>query len=663
MPIISDYEQFWLDYIKARYPAWLRLAQDNENSIVWKYDYVNVFAVTALNSLIEAWADQLTIWTATEIGLLAWEEFLNIPEGTGKSFDTRRGIIRSKLWAKFTTIENLRAVIKAFLPEGVAYQIVEYWKDTDADPNAVFNYSVLVPEGTMTNNEYDTMLEVLRNIHPTHCNLILTELVKIADSIGTSDEITYIKKHLKWIRADKETDFPVVWTKQLSVGHDKFYNWVLGGTHWDLMSGAVVERDQMSLLWGKHVSYGKTYTAVNDWLADGGITCSGKNMVFNWTSANVKITSSPELQLLDWCLERKGTPTAFTGQQYLVSKGRPWTDSSGNNVSYAMYTTSDGSVGLFFEQSNWADRLWLSSYNLPSWVETHLVGMYDYTIWEFRIYANWVLVDSHNIGQHEPEKNNKNVSIGAWRLTTPQYFYEGTVEYVRIYNRPLSASEVTDVYNQKVILRGMVLWIRGWLHTGTDAAPSVFYNVRNRYDLSEIGLTSKDEQTLCRRVFYGDSSGVTWLWAYNGRLNMYIQNDGTVLVEANGIGWRRYFSVEKLQENQINSIVIRINNYLWDNARVSNDVDFIINGVLSTKTTSGIWSDTSTNRNFMLGSKNGTTNNNAIDKYDILEFVMFDKAISTTHAIEWHNDNPRKNVVRGSFWQILIWEMRHDLFA
>lgn len=183
----------------------MRSEAENENSTIWAYDYVNVFILNALNSLIESWTNQLVIGTATELGLSAWEEFLKIADGSTKTISTRRAIIRAKLGAKFTTIENMKKVIEAFLPANTVYQVIELRKDPDASSSNVFDYAVEVPEGVISDTLYNEMLDILREIQPAHCNLILNEITALVDSIWVSDDISTTYNHEELIRADEDT--------------------------------------------------------------------------------------------------------------------------------------------------------------------------------------------------------------------------------------------------------------------------------------------------------------------------------------------------------------------------------------------------------------------------------------------------------------------------
>jgi hypothetical protein len=262
MPTPTAPEQFWLDYIQSRYPAWIRQAQLDDTSMAWKYDYKNVFVVNMLNALIEKGSEQITIAKADEFGLAEWENFLGLPSWEDKTLAVRRGIIRAKLGLKFATVANLKAIIRSFLPEWTNFNIVEYRRDAWVVTADLFKYSVLVPEGSLSSEDYDAMIELLQQIQPAHCELILMELVEIADSIGMTEGITYTRLHYYWTRGDEYTEQPKIWVKSIRPEHTAFYDGTPNEIHWAL-EWVTPERNFISLLDEWHVDYG----------TDAGLTC------------------------------------------------------------------------------------------------------------------------------------------------------------------------------------------------------------------------------------------------------------------------------------------------------------------------------------------------------------------------------------------------------
>ena len=85
-------------------------------------------------------------------------------------------------------------------------------------------------------------------------------------------------------------------------------------------------------------------------------------------------------------------------------------------------------------------------YNIPSedegsWI--HLVGLYDGSYW--RLYRNGIQVSSRRSGTGAVEVN-ESWAIGAKARGTAR-FYNGSIDEVIIYDRALTSSEVSELYN------------------------------------------------------------------------------------------------------------------------------------------------------------------------------------------------------------------------
>jgi alpha-tubulin suppressor-like RCC1 family protein len=110
---------------------------------------------------------------------------------------------------------------------------------------------------------------------------------------------------------------------------------------------------------------------------------------------------------------------------------------AGSNDNFVMGVTSDG-VAM-------TDRESVVLPVMGTWY--HVVGVYNATAQTLDIYINGVLNNGTLTGTVPASQFNsaQNVNIGR-RLTAPNRYFDGDIDDVRIYDRPLSASEISDLY-------------------------------------------------------------------------------------------------------------------------------------------------------------------------------------------------------------------------
>lgn len=61
MPILSAQEQQWLEYLQSLYPVGMRSAAEDTDSVLRTYDYVRIFVINMLATIIKDGSDQLVI--------------------------------------------------------------------------------------------------------------------------------------------------------------------------------------------------------------------------------------------------------------------------------------------------------------------------------------------------------------------------------------------------------------------------------------------------------------------------------------------------------------------------------------------------------------------------------------------------------------------------
>jgi len=153
------------------------------------------------------------------------------------------------------------------------------------------------------------------------------------------------------------------------------------------------------------------------------------------------------------------TSTDFGTEAFIVNKGGIGSDSAGQNQNYQISMNSGEQIKVGFETGTGADFFVLSvnKYNDNQW--HYAVVTYDGAT--IRLYIDGVQVATKSTGGASPETSGtKPVRIGAnSRVTPPGNFFIGNVDEVRIWNRALSSSEVTNAFAGTFNTAGQVLYL------------------------------------------------------------------------------------------------------------------------------------------------------------------------------------------------------------
>ena len=117
------------------------------------------------------------------------------------------------------------------------------------------------------------------------------------------------------------------------------------------------------------------------------------------------------------------------------------------------FKNSDGKTLFVIESLSWRAASKIIPFEAGSW--HHFVGVYNMT--NDTIYLHWdgELVASSQ-GSGELASTEANFYIGKTGWSTR--WFDGVIDDVRIYNRPLSSSEIQDNYNGSVSTSGLVSW-------------------------------------------------------------------------------------------------------------------------------------------------------------------------------------------------------------
>jgi hypothetical protein len=109
------------------------------------------------------------------------------------------------------------------------------------------------------------------------------------------------------------------------------------------------------------------------------------------------------------------------------------------NFAWIHITASFVQTLHFRSGGTWYRTPILQSLSANTWY--HIVGTYDGT--DLKVYVNGI-EDNSTSASVIPENNTNNVHIGS--TTAASSFFDGKIDDVRIYNRALTATDVTSLY-------------------------------------------------------------------------------------------------------------------------------------------------------------------------------------------------------------------------
>ena len=127
-----------------------------------------------------------------------------------------------------------------------------------------------------------------------------------------------------------------------------------------------------------------------------------------------------------------------SGEDCIISKG----SEVGGNPGYAIYTTS--TTGIQFELQNTDGTRKYANVTRTAGVWAHIVLTYNSATSTMTPYLNGV-AGTPTTSVSGTFTNADSLTIGGH--STYSYFYQGSIDDARIYNRALSASEITAMYN------------------------------------------------------------------------------------------------------------------------------------------------------------------------------------------------------------------------
>ncbi|MBI4463410.1 MAG: LamG domain-containing protein, partial [Acidobacteria bacterium] len=175
----------------------------------------------------------------------------------------------------------------------------------------------------------------------------------------------------------------------------------------------------------------------------------------------------PAKVTLDAWVKRSGSPGTY---RYIVTKG----GYDCSNASYALYTGGGGGLQFYISPAPGSFRLSPAALTSQVWDGNwhHVAGTYDGT--SVRLYLDGAEIGSGtattvSIGYSFP---NDDFYMGRFGISSclSGLYFSGQIDEVEVFNRALSASEISAIYNAGSA--GKCTWIQ----VGIDIKPGSFPN-------------------------------------------------------------------------------------------------------------------------------------------------------------------------------------------
>ena len=184
-------------------------------------------------------------------------------------------------------------------------------------------------------------------------------------------------------------------------------------------------------------------------------------------------------------------------EQMIVNKGGIGLETAGNNMNYGIWMDNTERIRGGFEKSDGTDYVTgsPSRYNDSSW--HYAVVTYDGSI--VRLYIDGVQVGTKITSATPDNGGSQPLRIGANSQGNNRYF-TGQIDEVRVWNRALTAGEVSDQYNSGIIsAEGQLVHMNGLVANHfpvADAGPDQAVNEGTRVTLNGGGSSDLDRDAL-----------------------------------------------------------------------------------------------------------------------------------------------------------------------
>ena len=152
------------------------------------------------------------------------------------------------------------------------------------------------------------------------------------------------------------------------------------------------------------------------------------------------------------------TNNTLSKNGFLINKGGLGVETPGKNMNYGMWMNNKGNIIVGFETRNGTDYKvgTNDTYNDGKW--HNAIVTYNENS-ELSLYLDGALVSKNQTAGAIPEFNgNQPIRIGSNSLNLDNYFI-GLIDEVRIWNRSLGYSEITNAYGNKYDSNGQLIYL------------------------------------------------------------------------------------------------------------------------------------------------------------------------------------------------------------
>lgn len=160
------------------------------------------------------------------------------------------------------------------------------------------------------------------------------------------------------------------------------------------------------------------------------INYTGQLTISVWMKVETLDFTNNEKGYVHWMGKGSSGRQEYVLRMYNKASDRP------NRISCYAYNLDGGlGAGSYFQ-----DNL-----SLNQWI--HVVALYDYPKNSIKIYKNGILRDSDTFSSYDiiPQNGSAPLRIGTRDFAS---YFKGVLDDLRIYNRTLSQSEITALYNE-----------------------------------------------------------------------------------------------------------------------------------------------------------------------------------------------------------------------
>jgi hypothetical protein len=146
------------------------------------------------------------------------------------------------------------------------------------------------------------------------------------------------------------------------------------------------------------------------------------------------------ITLMAWVYPRRNS--SVNDEEGITGKRSDDTDNY--HISVGTYAASDAKFGFNFYSTGWRAYYTDSSLALNTW--HHVVATYNTSV--VSLYVDGQLMKNYTGVTYPLITNNENFYIGS--VENSYFYFNGSIDEVRIYNRTLSADEILAIYNSTV---------------------------------------------------------------------------------------------------------------------------------------------------------------------------------------------------------------------